>query len=91
MFSTMIRSSQSRSFRRWETIGDISTRRRVKRDEDDSNTEYVSMEENRDSNELNGEPDQDNAMDRFAGICKLDPDYAAEKGLKCFKDHKLCR
>ena len=87
----MVRSSKIRSFWRRETFGDISLRRRVKRDEDDSNTEYVSMEENRDSNERKGDSAQDNAMDKFAGICKLDSDYAAEKGLKCFKDHKLCR
>ena len=30
-------------------------------------------------------------MDEFLGVCKIDPDYVAEKGLKCFRHHTLCR
>ena len=49
------------------------------------------MEANLDGDDRNGDPDQENAMDDFAGICKQDPNYAAEEGLKCFRDHNLCR
>ena len=30
-------------------------------------------------------------MDEFLGVCTIDPDYVAEKGLKCFRHHTLCR
>ena len=30
-------------------------------------------------------------MDEFLGVCKIDPDYVAETGLKCFRHHTLCR
>ena len=49
------------------------------------------MEANVDGNERNGDPDHENTIDGFFGICKQDPNYAAEKGLKCFMDHNLCR
>ena len=63
----------------------------MKRDEDDSYSDYIPMEDNVDGNERNGDRDQENAMNEFSGICKQDPNYAAEKGLKCFMDHNLCR
>ena len=51
---------------------------------------YADIEPDVDQDSEN-EESRNQEVDEFGGICKRDPSYEAEKGLKCFRDHNICR